>query len=182
MRPQVQPVPWRSQDSLEQLLGSGTTLYYRALDMPLQEWQTMQTVKVRRTIMRLQDLLLKPGLRALYPRARAGADVSLHMCFLGQAAVRGVPQVLQVPGIGVWACVEAGGPPTTRVQRRWTKCVRVGCISGFKNSKTSLSNQRYCSGHVKLQMAYRNSRKGGWQGCISLYPGGSPRSLRGPPV
>lgn len=48
---QVQPVQWRSMDSLQSLLTCsghlGSTLYYRILDMPLSEWESMKTVKVR---------------------------------------------------------------------------------------------------------------------------------------
>ena len=44
---------WRGMDSLQQLLTCsgqlGSTLYYRLLDMPLAEWESMKTVKVRRT-------------------------------------------------------------------------------------------------------------------------------------
>ena len=43
-------VQWRSMDSLQSLLTCsghlGSTLYYRMLDMPLAEWESMKTVKV----------------------------------------------------------------------------------------------------------------------------------------
>jgi len=42
----MHPVQWGCGDSLEQLLGANSTLYYRVLDLPLQEWQKTQTVKV----------------------------------------------------------------------------------------------------------------------------------------
>ena len=49
--PQVHAVPWRGMDSLQQLLTCsgqlGSTLYYRLLDMPLAEWESMKTVKAR---------------------------------------------------------------------------------------------------------------------------------------
>ena len=49
---QALPVAWRGLETLQQLLGGtgatlGSTLYYRVLEMPLQEWETMKTVKVR---------------------------------------------------------------------------------------------------------------------------------------
>ena len=41
---------WRSVDSLQSLLTCsghlGSTLYYRVLDMPLADWESMKTVKV----------------------------------------------------------------------------------------------------------------------------------------
>jgi len=44
-------VQWRSVDSLQSLLTCsghlGSTLYYRVLDMPLADWESMKTVKVR---------------------------------------------------------------------------------------------------------------------------------------
>jgi hypothetical protein len=50
----VHAVPWRGMDSLQQLLTCsgqlGSTLYYRLLDMPLAEWESMKTVKVRSSI------------------------------------------------------------------------------------------------------------------------------------
>ena len=47
---QVHAVQWRSVDSLQSLLTCsghlGSTLYYRVLDMPLADWESMKTVKV----------------------------------------------------------------------------------------------------------------------------------------
>ena len=50
---------WRSMDSLQQLLTCsgqlGSTLYYRQLDMPLAEWESMKTVKVLHDSWRLRS-------------------------------------------------------------------------------------------------------------------------------